>query len=249
MDVILQQFFDFGVMKDHFDALMQGFWQTILLSLIGGGCALAWGLVLALLRQLPGRGFAPVRGLVIAYVDVFRGIPFLLVLLLLYTSLGALAVKGQIPDFIGHPAFFGKEPNFWIGIYGLTITYGAYMAEVYRAGIESVHPSQEAAARSLGLSHPQTLRYVIVPQAVRRVIPPLLNDFIALQKDTALVAIIGVGIEMTRAAQIYGFNAFNYTSFVVAACFYVLLTVPLSRYADWMAERQRRRSQASSGAL
>ncbi len=191
MDVILQQFFDFGVMKDHFDAIMQGFWQTILLSLIGGGCALAWGLVLALLRQLPGRGFAPVRGLVIAYVDVFRGIPFLLVLLLLYTSLGALAVKGQIPDFIGHPAFFGKQPNFWIGVYGLTITYGAYMAEVYRAGLESVPRGQMEAARSLGMSHGKAMRHVVVPQAVRTVIPPLLNDFIALMKDTSLLSAIG----------------------------------------------------------
>jgi polar amino acid transport system permease protein len=118
-----------------------------------------------------------------------------------------------------------------------------------RAGLESVHPSQRAAARALGLNEYQSLRYVMVPQAVRRVIPPLLNDFIALQKDTALVAIIGVGIEMTRAAQIRSLSDFVFTPFVVAACFYVLLTVPMARYADWIAARQTRRSQASLGAL
>jgi polar amino acid transport system permease protein len=242
MDVILQQFFDFGVMKDHFDALMQGFWQTILLSLIGGGCALAWGLVLALLRQLPGRGFAPVRGLVIAYVDVFRGIPFLLVLLLLYTSLGALAVKGQIPDFIGHPAFFGKEPNFWIGIYGLTITYGAYMAEVYRAGLESVPRGQMEAARSLGMSHGKAMRHVVVPQAVRTVIPPLLNDFIALMKDTSLLSAIGV-LEVVRVGSDVQSETFNSSGLMLGAILFLLITIPLARIVDRMIAGQQLKIQ------
>jgi polar amino acid transport system permease protein len=236
--VILQQFFDFGVMKDHFDAIMQGFWQTILLSLIGGGCALVWGLVLALMRQLPGRGFAPLRGLVIAYVDVFRGIPFLLVLLLLYTSLGALAVKGQIPNFIGHPDFFGKQPNFWIGIYALTITYGAYMAEVYRAGLESVPRGQMEAARSLGMSHGRAMQHVVVPQAIRTVIPPLLNDFIALMKDTSLLSAIGV-LEVVRVGSDVQSETFNSSGLMLGAILFLLITIPLARIVDRMIAGQQ----------
>jgi polar amino acid transport system permease protein len=242
MDVIRQQFFDLSVMGDNFDVIMQGFWQTILLSLIGGACALLWGLVLALMRQLPGRGFAPVRGLVITYVDVFRGIPFLLVLLLLYTSLGSLATQGQIPDFIGHPDFFGKPSNFWIGIYGLTITYGAYMAEVYRAGLESVPRGQMEAARSLGMSHSGAMRHVVVPQAVRTVIPPLLNDFIALMKDTSLLSAIGF-VEVVRAGSDVQSETFNSSGLMLGAILFLLITIPLARIVDRMIAGQQLKIQ------
>jgi polar amino acid transport system permease protein len=242
MDVIRQQFFDLNVMSDHFDVIMQGFWQTILLSLIGGGCALLWGLVLSLMRQLPGRGLAPVRGLVIAYVDVFRGIPFLLVLLLLYTSLGSLATQGQIPDFIGHPEFFGKPTNFWIGIYALTITYGAYMAEVYRAGLESVPRGQMEAARSLGMSHGGAMRHVVVPQAVRTVIPPLLNDFIALMKDTSLLSAIGF-VEVVRAGSDVQSETFNSSGLMLGAILFLLITIPLARIVDRMIAGQQLKIQ------
>jgi polar amino acid transport system permease protein len=134
------------------------------------------------------------------------------------------------------------DPVFW-GVVSLVLVYSAYVAEVYRAGIESVHPSQEAAARSLGLSRGQTLRYVIVPQAVRRVIPPLLNDFIGLQKDTALVSVLG-SVDALQQANINSAADFNYTPYIVAAFFFVLLTIPLARFTDWLIERERRRRQA-----
>ncbi len=134
------------------------------------------------------------------------------------------------------------DPVFW-GVVSLVLVYSAYVAEVYRAGIESVHPSQEAAARSLGLSRGQTLRFVVVPQAVRRVIPPLLNDFIGLQKDTALVSVLG-SVDALQQANIDSAADFNYTPYVVAAFFFVLLTIPLARFTDWLIERERRRRQA-----
>ena len=127
----------------------------------------------------------------------------------------------------------------------LVLSYSAYVAEVYRAGIESVHPSQVAAARSLGLSRMQSLRFVVLPQAVRRIIPPLLNDFVSLQKDTALLAVLGV-VEAARAAQIYSAYRFNYSSFVVAAFLFILMTIPLARLTDWLIARDRRRRQAGA---
>ena len=242
MDVILEQYFDLNVIKDNFDVIMQGFWQTILLSLIGGGCALVWGLVLALLRQLPGKAFAPVRGLSIAYIDAFRGIPLLLVLLLLYTSLGSLAQQGQIPDFIGHPDFFGKPSNFWIGIYALTITYGAYMAEVYRAGLEAVPRGQMEAARSLGMSHGKAMRHVIVPQAVRKVIPPLLNDFIALMKDTALISVLGF-VEVVQAGADVQSTTFKSSGLMLGAILFLTVTIPLARVVDRLISGQQAKFQ------
>ncbi len=187
MDFITNYYFDFGVMGDEFSRVLDGFWLTVKLSIISGVLSLAWGLVLAVLRQLPGRALAPVRWLTIAYIDVFRGIPLLLVLLLLSGFLSAAQSEGVIPRELGLPTWLGETSPFWWGVMGLTLTYGAYMAEVYRAGIEAVPRGQMEAARSLGMSHGQSMRFVIVPQAVRKVIPPLLNDFIALMKDTSLV--------------------------------------------------------------
>ena len=230
-------FFDREIAVDVLPDILEGLKLTILLFVTAEPVILVIGLTLAVIRGLGAPVFAPLRILAIAYADVVRGIPTILLVLMFGFGMPALNLQG-LPD----------SALFW-GWFALVVSYSAYVAEVLRAGLESVHPSQRAAARALGLSQYQSLRYVIVPQAIRRVIPPLLNDFIALQKDTALVAILGAGIEMTRAAQIYAFSAFNYTPFVVAACFYVVLTVPLSRYADWMVERQRRRSQASAGGL
>jgi polar amino acid transport system permease protein len=170
-------------------------------------------LVIAVVRQIPGPVFFPFRMVAVAYTDLFRGIPLILVL-------------------------------YMIG-FGVPV-YSAYVAEVYRAGIESVHESQNAAARSLGLTRWQSMRFVILPQAVRRVIPPLLNDFIGLQKDTALVSVLG-SIEAVRAAQIYGASEFNYASYVIAALLFVLITIPLARFTDRLIARDKRRRQA--GAL
>jgi len=182
------------------------------------------------LRSLPGPVFFPVRALAVAYTDLFRGIPTILVIYILGFGAPALQIQ-RVP----------RDPLFW-GIFSLVLVYSAYVAEVYRSGIESVHPSQEAAARSLGLTRPQSLRYVIVPQAVRRVVPPLLNDFIGLQKDSALVALIGP-VEAFRQSQIEVAGSFNYTPYVATALLFVLLTIPLARFTDWLIARDRRRQR------
>lgn len=238
MDEIRRIFFDFPTVQDGFPQIMSGFSETVQLSLIAGGLSLVWGLILALLRQTPGRVGAPVRALAITYIDVFRGIPLLLVLVILYSGLGSLANTGTIPDFIGQPEWFGKTPNFWIGIYGLVLTYGAYMAEVYRAGLEAVPRGQTEAARSLGMSHSQAMRHVIVPQAISKVTPPLLNDFIALMKDTALVSVIGLN-EVVQVGQDINATTYNSSALVMGAILYLLLTIPLARMLDKMIAGQQ----------
>ena len=192
---------------------------------------------IAVLRSLPGPVFFPIRLLAIIYTDVFRGIPTILVVYML--ALG-------IPALLLSDADWYRSAVVW-SIVALTLVYSAYVAEVYRAGIQSVHPSQEAAARSLGLSRWQALRFVVLPQAVRRVIPPLLNDFIGLQKDTALVAIAGP-VEAFRQAQIAESANFNFTPYLCASLLFLLLTIPLARFTDWLIERDRRRFLASGGS-
>jgi polar amino acid transport system permease protein len=242
MDVILEQYFDLDIITDNFSIVLDGFWQTLLLSMIGGALALTWGLILALLRQLPGRALAPVRGVTIAYIDVFRGIPMLLVLLLVSGSLGAFASEGTIPDSIGIPRWFGKPDPFWYGIMALTITYGAYMAEVYRAGIEAIPHGQMEAARSLGMNPGKAMRYVIVPQAVRKVIPPLLNDFIALMKDTSLVSFLGF-VEVTQAGRDVQSEFFNSSGLTLGALMFLAVTIPLARIVDRLIAGQQAKFQ------
>jgi polar amino acid transport system permease protein len=192
-------------------------------------------LVIAVVRQIPGPVFFPLRMVAVAYTDLFRGIPLILVLYMIGFGVPGLGLAG-----------ISYLSDVTYGIIALVLVYSAFVAEVYRAGIESVHESQNAAARSLGLTRWQSLRFVILPQAVRRVIPPLLNDFIGLQKDTALVSVLG-SIEAARAAQIYGASEFNYASYVVAALLFVLITIPLARFTDRLIARDKRRRQA--GAL
>ena len=186
------------------------------------------GLAIAILRSLPGPVFFPVRLLMIAYTDFFRGVPTILVIYLFGFGVPALAISG-VP-----------RSEFVWGIVALTLVYSAYVSEVYRAGIESVHPSQEAAARSLGLSKTKAMRFVVLPQAVRRVVPPLLNDFIGLQKDTALVALIGP-VEAFRQSQIEVAANFDYTPYFATALLFVALTIPMARFTDWLVARERRR--------
>jgi polar amino acid transport system permease protein len=188
-------------------------------------------LLLAVLRSLPGPVFFPIRALAIAYADLFRGIPTILVIFMLGFGMPALGV-----------AWIPSSQFLW-AVVALTLVYTAYVSEVYRAGIESVHPSQDAAARSLGLTRGQSLRHVVLPQAVRRVIPPLLNDFIGLQKDTALVGALGV-VEAFRMTQINQAATFNGTYYLVAATLFVAITIPLARFTDWLVARDRRRQQA-----
>ncbi|MDQ3589777.1 MAG: amino acid ABC transporter permease [Actinomycetota bacterium] len=192
-------------------------------------------LVIAVVRQIPGPVFFPFRMVAVAYTDLFRGIPLILVLYMIGFGVPGLGLAG-----------ISYLSDVTYGIIALVLVYSAYVAEVYRAGIESVHESQNAAARSLGLTRWQSMRFVILPQAIRRVIPPLLNDFIGLQKDTALVSVLG-SIEAARAAQIYGASEFNYASYVIAALLFVLITIPLARFTDRLIARDKRRRQA--GAL
>jgi polar amino acid transport system permease protein len=196
---------------------------------------LVLALLLAVVRSLPGPVFFPLRALAIVYADFFRGVPTILVITLLGFGAPALALNG-VPT----------STTFW-GIVALVLVYTAYVSEVYRAGIESVHPSQAGAARSLGLTHGQSLRYVIIPQAVRRVIPPLLNDFIGLQKDTALVGVLG-SIEAFKQTQIDQAATFNFTSGLAAAALFVAVTIPLARFTDWLVARDRRRQLAGATA-
>jgi polar amino acid transport system permease protein len=193
-------------------------------------------LVIAVVRGIPGPVFFPFRMVAIAYTDLFRGIPLILVLYIIGFGVPGLGLG--VISYLSDVTY---------GIIALVLVYSAYVAEVYRAGIESVHESQNAAARSLGLSRWQSLRFVLLPQAVRRVIPPLLNDFIGLQKDTALVSVLG-SIEAARAAQIYGAPQFNYASYVVAALLFVLITIPLARFTDHLIARDKRRRQAGTVA-
>jgi polar amino acid transport system permease protein len=192
---------------------------------------LVFALVIAVLRGLPGPVFFPIRALAVVYVDLFRGVPTILVIYILGFGVPALALPGVPID-----------PLFW-GIVSLVLVYSAYVSEVYRAGIESVHPSQAAAARSLGLTHGQALRFVVIPQAVRRVIPPLLNDFIGLQKDTALVGLLGV-VEAFRQSQIEVSASFNYTPYIATALIFIALTIPMARFTDWLVAHDKRRHQA-----
>jgi polar amino acid transport system permease protein len=227
---VKQAFFDPDVFRASFPDIADAFLLNVRIFLIAEVFILVAALGIAVLRSLPGPVFFPVRALAVAYTDLFRGVPTILVVYILGFGAPALQIQG-VP----------RDPLFW-GIFSLVLVYSAYVAEVYRSGIDSVHPSQEAAARSLGLTRTQSLRHVIVPQAVRRVVPPLLNDFIGLQKDSALVALIGP-VEAFRQSQIEVAGSFNYTPYVATALLFVLLTIPLARFTDWLIARDRRRQR------
>src|SRR6266511_991834 len=235
MSVFFHQYFDLDIIGDNFSYVLKGFGMTVELSIVSAVLALIWGLVLALLRASPGRAMLPVRGVAIAYIDVMRGIPLLLVILL--TS-GSLPFLDFLPMWLRAPEFFGKPDIFWYGVMSITLTYGAYYAEVYRAGLEAVSYGQTEAARSLGMSHLQSLRYVIVPQAVRKVIPPLLNDFIALMKDTSLVGVIAL-VEVVKAGREVQAESFNSSALTLGALMFVVFTVPLAGVVDRLIARQQ----------
>jgi len=225
---VRESFFNADEFRDSWRDIVHAFGLNVRIFLIAEALILVFALVIAVLRSVPGPVFFPVRVLAIGYTDLFRGIPTILVIYILGFGAPALQLSG-VPT----------SPLFW-GVVSLVLVYSAYVAEVYRAGIESVHPSQEAAARSLGLNRLQALRYVVLPQAIRRVVPPLLNDFIGLQKDTALVALLGV-VEAFRQSQIEVAGSFNYTPYVATALIFLALTIPLTRLTDWLVARERRR--------
>src|SRR5213083_679011 len=232
---VRRTFFDWGQFKDSLPEISRAFLLNVKIFCIAEAFILVFALLLAVVRSLPGPAALPLRILGIAYADFFRGVPTILVIAMLGFGAPALQLNG-VP----------LSTTFW-GIVALVLVYTAYVSEVYRAGIESVHPSQDAAARSLGLTHWQSLRTVILPQAVRRVIPPLLNDFIGLQKDTALVGVLGA-IEAFNQSQIDVDATFNFTPYLAAAVLFVAITIPLARFTDWLIVRDRRRRQAT-GAI
>jgi polar amino acid transport system permease protein len=209
-----------------------GFQTNIKLMLIAELLVLVFALLIAIVRGLPGRASLPLRALAIAYTDFFRGTPLILVAYVIALGLPSLQL-----------AVVSHQSLFVYGVASLTLVYTAYVTEVYRAGIESVHPSQRMAARSLGLTYTQTLRYVVLPQAIRRVVPPLLNDFIGLQKDTAIITVIGVTDALAQAG-FYSNDFFSYAGYMVAAIFFVILTIPFARFTDNLIKQRERRERA-----
>ncbi|GAA1171356.1 polar amino acid transport system permease protein [Kitasatospora gansuensis] len=230
-----ETFFNLHYARLALPEVLKGLWVNLTLMVVCGALIVVFGLLLAVLRTLRGPVFLPVRLLATAYVDFFLGLPMIICLLIMITGVPALRLTGVTTD----PLVLGGA--------ALVLTYSAYVSEVFRAGIQSVHPSQRAAARSLGLSHAQSMRYVVLPQAVRRVVPPLLNNLVSLQKDTGLVSIGGV-IDAVFAAKIITSRTFNYTPYLVAALVFIVLTIPMTRFTDWVTNRMNRR-QLQGGAV
>jgi polar amino acid transport system permease protein len=235
MSEFFHQYFDFTVMGDHFGEVLDGFWKNLLVFAVAGILALAWGLALALLRQLPGKKLMPVRGLTIAYIDVFRAIPILIIILLIS---GGIPYLEFIPKDIRIPQWLGQPDPYWYGVLALTIVYGAYMAEVYRAGIEAVPRGQVEAARSLGMSHWQAMRHVVVPQAVTKIPAPMLNELISLLKDTTLVGVIALGESVLIGREIQA-ATFNASAYVLAGFMFLAITLPMARLVDYLIKRNQ----------
>ncbi|WP_211297352.1 amino acid ABC transporter permease [Geodermatophilus tzadiensis] len=230
---ITTTFLRWEFLRSSFANVLDAFWINVEVAVGAQLLVLVVGLVVAVMRLLPGRAGRPLRWLAIAYVDTFRAIPSIITLYLVGFGLKLAQV----------PVFKDLSP-VWLAIIALTLTYSSYVAEVYRAGIESIHPSQWAAARSLGLSYGMTLRTVIVPQAVRRIVPPLLNDFIGLQKDTALIGVMGV-TDAFAQSRLTASNVFNLTPVIVVAVLFVLITIPQARYVDRLLAKEQTRTGRS----
>jgi polar amino acid transport system permease protein len=232
MGEFIHTFLSWDDLKASFPSVVEGFKTNLSLMFIAEACVLVWGMVLALLRLGRSRATLPLRWLSVTYIDLFRAIPGIV---LVYMVGFGIPIAG-VP-------VIGNWSQYQLAVVALTLLYGAYVAEVYRAGIESIHWSQTAAARSLGLSQGKTMRFVVLPQAIRRVVPPLMNDFIGLQKDTAFIGIIGV-LDGFRRAQIYAGSKFNLTSFTGLALCYVVITFPMTRFTDRLLRRDQERMRA-----
>ena len=235
MHRFLEAFFSPHAFRQVFPDVWNGFQTNIRMMVVAELLVLAFALGIAVVRGLPGRGAWPLRALAVIYTDNFRGTPLILVALMIAIGLPGLNIR-----------VISTQSTFVYGVAALTLVYTAYVTEVYRAGIESVHGSQRMAARSLGLSYGQALRYVILPQAVRRVIPPLLNDFVGLQKDTAIISVAGV-TEATIQATNFSSSYFNFTGFVVAGVLFIFLTIPLARFTDHLIRERELRERALAG--
>ncbi|KUJ37775.1 amino acid ABC transporter permease [Streptomyces sp. MI02-2A] len=230
-----ETFFNGQYAREALPKVLEGLWLNVRLLLVCGAAVLVLGMLIAVARTLKGPVFFPLRVLAAAYTDFFRGLPLIINLMIVVLGVPALRLQGVTVD----PVLLGGT--------ALTLTYSAYVAEVFRAGIESVHPSQRAAARSLGLTKRQALRHVVLPQAVRRQVPPLLNDLVSLQKDTGLVS-IGGAVDAVRAADIIVGRSLNYTPYIIAGLVFVALTIPMTRFTDWVTARMDRR-RAQGGTL
>jgi polar amino acid transport system permease protein len=233
-----QFFLDGAIFVESWPKIVDAFKLNVFIYVVAEILVLGFALVLAVMRSLPGPVFAPLRVFAVGYSMIFRGVPTILVIFTLGFGMPALELQG-LPS--------GEYSDIFWAIIALTLVYSAYVAEVYRAGIESVHPSQTAAARSLGLRRGQAMRFVVLPQAVRRVVPPLLNDFIGLQKDSALIGLLGV-TEALRRAQIDQATFFNFTPYVALALVYILITIPQVLFVDWLIRRDQRRRQTGAVA-
>ena len=230
---VQRSFFDPQIFVEALPRVAQGFLLNLRVLAISVVTVFVFSIVIALLRTLRGPVFFPVRALAAGYTDLFRGIPLIIVLYLVGFGIPGLRLtETRIPAEV-------------FGVIALTLTYSAYVSEVWRAGIEAVHPSQVQAARSLGLSHSKTMRLVVLPQALRKVTPALMNDFVAMQKDVGLISVLGA-VDAVRAAQIETSLAANFTPYIVAGLFFVLLALPMIRFIDWYTARLRSREQVGS---
>lgn len=228
---VRESFFNWHYAQKAFPRILDGIFLNLRVLVIAEFFVLVFGLAIAIARTTTSPVLYPVRLVATIYTDIFRGMPLLLVLFLV-----GLGIPGLRLSFVPNSAVF-------LGTIALVLTYSAYVAEVIRAGIEGVNPTQRQAARALGLSQPQTLRHVVLPQAFRNVTPPLLNDLVSLQKDSGLISVLGA-VDAIRAAGIETAQSFNFTPYVVAGGLFVLLTIPLTRYTDWLIRRQDRAQKA-----
>ncbi|KQR26215.1 amino acid ABC transporter permease [Microbacterium sp. Leaf151] len=226
---VRRSFFDVDIAIASFPSILVGLWLNIQVLFVAAFAVAILGTTLAVLRSLRGPVFFPLRALATVYTDLFRGIPLLIVLYLVGFGLPALGIFGRVPVVL------------W-GTIAIVLTYSAYVAEVLRAGMEAVHPSQRVAARSMGLTHGQTLRIVVIPQGVRKVIPALMNDFVSMQKDVGLISVLGA-VDAVRAAQIAAAEYYNFTPYVVSALLFVAMALPMIRLTDYVSARLAKREQ------
>lgn len=226
---VRSSFFNLDIAVKAFPSILAGLWVNIQVLIVAALAVAVLGTALAVIRSLRGPVFFPLRALATLYTDLFRGMPLLIVLYLVGFGIPALGIFGRVPVVL------------W-GTIAIVLTYTSYVAEVLRAGMEAVHPSQRIAARSLGLSHAQTLRIVVIPQGVRKVVPALMNDFVSMQKDVGLISVLGA-VDAVRAAQIQVASTYNFTPYVVAGLLFVALSLPMIRLTDAVSARLARREQ------
>ena len=226
---VRRSFFDLDIAVKSFPSILAGLWVNIQVLIVAALAVAVLGTTLAVMRSLRGPVFFPLRALATVYTDLFRGIPLLIVLYLVGFGLPALGIFGRVPVVL------------W-GTIAIVLTYSAYIAEVLRAGMEAVHPSQRVAARSMGLTHGQTLRIVVIPQGVRKVVPALMNDFVSMQKDVGLISVLGA-VDAVRAAQIAAAEDYNFTPYIVAALLFVAMALPMIRLTDYVSARLAKREQ------